>query len=81
MPHLQIDDLPADVYERLERLAKDRNRPVPAEAARLLEKALDAEAPLSQAQLLEEVRKFSERQRRDPSIPDSVELLREDRER
>ena len=81
MPHLQIDDLPEDVYERLERLAKQRKSPVTAEAARLLEKALDAEAPRSQAKLLEEIRQFRERQVRDPLIPDSVDLIREDRER
>ena len=81
MPHLQIDDLPEDVYERLERLAKQKKSPVTAEAARLLEKAVNEEAPRSQAQLLEEIRQFRATQRRDPSIPDSAELIREDRER
>ena len=81
MANLQIENLPEDTYERLKSLARQKGIPLTAEAARLLEKALDEEAPRSAAAILEKLRRLRANQTRDPSIPDSADLIREDRER
>jgi plasmid stability protein len=80
MPILQLNDVPSDLYERLQALAEAHQRTPEAEAMRLLQRGLLAEtARPSQAELLAEL------QRRSfvppPGSPDSVELLREDRGR
>lgn len=45
MPTLIVDDLPAEVYDRLQRRATARRRSVGEEASALLEQALAREAP------------------------------------
>jgi len=44
MPTLILDDVPAEVYESLQRRAAERHRSVPEETVRLLRQALQAEA-------------------------------------
>ena len=80
MPILHLNDVPPDLYERLQALAEAHHRKPEAEAVRLLEHGLLAEsAGPSQAELLAELRHRSFLP--PPGSPDSVELLREDRER
>lgn len=78
MPVLHLTDVPSDVYERLRQLAAARDRS--PEAIDLLRQGLLHElAGRSQAALLADLRRRSYTP--PPGTPDSVELLREDRER
>jgi hypothetical protein len=80
MPVLHLEDVPADLYARIEELAAAHKRSVASEAVRLLRHGLGADAGgRSQADLLAEMRRRSFTP--PPGTPDSVELLREDRER
>jgi hypothetical protein len=85
MPTLHLDDVPEELYRRIERLAAAEQVPLTLEAVRLLQEAVtcrtEAEplADRSQAEILD----WIIRHRFVPAtgIPDSVELLREDRSR
>jgi len=80
MPVLHLDNVPSDVYERIQQLAATRDRTPEAEAVELLRQGLLRElAGPSQAALLADLRRRSFTP--PPGTPDSVELLREDRER
>ncbi|HJT77534.1 MAG TPA: hypothetical protein VJ739_10075 [Gemmataceae bacterium] len=80
MPVLHLADVPGDVYERIHQLAASRDRTPEAEAIDLLRQGLLHElAGRSQAALLADLRRRSYTP--PPGTPDSVELLREDRER
>jgi plasmid stability protein len=80
MPVLHLDDVPSDVYERIQQLAASRDRTPEAEAVELLRQGLLQElAGRSQAALLADLRRRSFTP--PPGTPDSVELLREDRDR
>ncbi len=80
MPILHVRSVPEDLYERLRRLAEDRQRSLSAEVISLLYQAVDeAEARKRQGKLLAGVRR--RRFVPAPGAPDSVELLREDRRR
>jgi hypothetical protein len=82
MPTLHLDDVPSDVIERLQRMATARRTTLEAEAVEALRWALPSLAPplvQSTADLLEEMRRT--RWTPPPGAPDSVELIREDRDR
>ena len=80
MPTLHVRNVPGDIYTQLQTLARTRQRSLSAEVITILERALEIEAEQAQqAQLLASIR----RRRFSPAenAPDSVDLLREDRDR
>jgi hypothetical protein len=80
MPVLYLENVPDELYKRLERLAERRRETPAAEALHLLEKAVaSAEEAEKVHAMLEEVRRT--RYPLAPGTPDSVEMLREDRAR
>jgi plasmid stability protein len=80
MPVLHLENVPVEVYEHLRQLAVAHQRTPEAEAVQLLQQGLrSAEPGCSQAQLLADLRRRSYTP--PPGTPDSVDLLREDRER
>ena len=82
MPILHVRNVPDDLYARIQRLANAKNRSVSAQVIRLLDQALQAEeARQSQARILACVRSRRVAYAQNSSAPDSVALLREDRER
>jgi hypothetical protein len=80
MPVLYLDDVPAPVYDRIQKLAAAHHRTPEAEALDLLEQGLRVQvAGRSQVELLADLKRRSFAP--PPGTPDSVELLREDRGR
>lgn len=82
MPVLHLDNVPEDLYGRIEQLAAAEQIPLTEETLRLLRQAVDMNRPTSRANvnaLLEEIRR--NRITPPPGTPDSSELLREDRGR
>ncbi len=80
MPRLLVEDLPADLYDHLRRRAAAHHRDVPAEVVDLLRQVLSAEeARAAHEAALAELR--ARRRHHQPTIEDSVQLLREDRNR
>ena len=80
MHTLHVRSVPNDLYEDLRNLAQQRQRSLSAQVIVMLDRALTEERQRSeQIQILAEVR----RRRFIPpaDAPDSVELLRQDRER
>ena len=82
MPVLHLDNVPEELYGRIEQLAAAERIPLREETLRFLRQAMEMNQPTSRANvapLLEEMR----RNRIAPvaGTPDSVELLREDRGR
>jgi hypothetical protein len=82
MPVLHLDNVPEELYERIEQLAATEQIPLTEQTLRLLRQAVEMNRPTSRVNvvaLLEKIR----RNRITPvaGTPDSVKLLREDRER
>lgn len=80
MPTLHVRSVPDEVYSQLQSLAQVKQRSLSAQVVAMLERALEAEAQQQQqARLLDTIR----RRRFTPPAPapDSVDLLREDRQR
>ena len=80
MHTLHVRSVPNDLYEDLRNLAQQRQRSLSAQVILMLDRALAEERQRSeQSKILAEVR----RRRFIPPVdaPDSVELLRQDRER
>jgi len=82
MPILHVRNVPDDLYTRIQRLANAKNRSMSAQVIRLLDQAVQTEeARQSQVRILAGIRRRRASHPRKPSTPDSVTLLREDRER
>ena len=86
MPELRLENVPAELFQRIERLAAADRLPMAEETLRLLQHAVDAidsgveaNARSHVAALLEEISR--NRITPAPETPDGVELLREDRAR
>jgi plasmid stability protein len=80
MPILLLEDVPADLYARIVELAAAHKHSVTSEAVRLLRRGVQAHREgRAQAALLADMRRHSFTP--PPGTPDSVELLREDRQR
>ena len=80
MPTLHVRNVPETLYDRLRHRAQERNRSISAEVVLLLDYALE-ETAVSQADILDRIRR---RRFFDPAqadAPDSTTLLREDRQR
>jgi len=82
MPILHVRNVPDDLYTRIQRLANAKNRSMSAQVIRLLDQAVQTEeARRSQTRILAGIRRRRVSYTRHPSAPDTVALLREDRER
>ncbi len=80
MNTLHVRSIPDELYQRLQLLAKKRNRSLSAQVVDMLEQALEEEElRLKQAAALNSIR----RRRFTPpdQAPSSLDLLREDRDR
>jgi len=77
MPVLHLDNVPEDLYRRLENLATTERVPLAEETVKLLQRAVDLRIHI--LQMLEQV--WRDRITPSPGDADSVELLREDRNR
>ncbi|MBW4423812.1 MAG: Arc family DNA-binding protein [Nostoc desertorum CM1-VF14] len=88
MATLYVRNLPDDLYAKLQELAASEHRSINAQVITLLEQALKTEAQQIEDQKRQSVLKVLEesRQRRrvnpaDFGLPDSTQLIREDRDR
>ena len=80
MPILHVRNVPEELYERIQQRAQSQHRSISAEVLSLLREALEAsERP--QARVLGDIRRRRFYRPAEAGAPDSVELLREDRER
>jgi hypothetical protein len=82
MPVLHLENVPEELYRRLECLAAAEQVPLVEETLRLLQQAIDQTQPSSRANVLHVLEQIRHnRIMPAPGTPDSVELLREDRGR
>jgi len=80
MNTLHVRSVPTDVYNRIQQLAKSKNRSLSAQVIILLEQALDIEERRKkQAKVLSSIqrRRFTAPK----NVPSSLDLLKEDRAR
>jgi plasmid stability protein len=80
MPTLHVRNVPEPLYDRLRQRAQDRNRSISAEVVTLLDFALE-ESEFSQLELLNNIRRRRFFNPAQAGAPNTVTLLREDRER
>ena len=80
MPILHVRNVPEELYERIQQRAHQEKRSISAEVIRLLEYGL-RETERSQAEIIDAVRRRRFFRPADVGAPDSLTLLREDRER
>jgi plasmid stability protein len=88
MATLYVRNLPDDLYERLQELAKAENRSINAQVITLLQQALPTQTVETEdrrrkdvPKLLGEIRLRREQRSAEAEWPDSTELIREDRAR
>jgi hypothetical protein len=83
MVDLLIRGVPAELHERYKRLAQKHHRSLPAETMHLIEQAVEADTQMEERR--EALARIAERRRQLPpapaDAPDSLTMLREDRER
>lgn len=80
MPTLHVRNVPETLYERLQERARAENRSLSAEVIHMLETALAEPAPAI-AEILARIERRLMSYTPSDSAPDSVQLLREDRDR
>lgn len=88
MATLHVENLPDDLYAKLQQLATSQNRSIDAQVISLLESAVQAEVqepqsdkPKSIAEILADISRRRESRPVDLGLPDSTTLIREDRDR
>ncbi|MEH2422115.1 MAG: hypothetical protein V7K48_14705 [Nostoc sp.] len=88
MASLHALDIPDELYERLQQLAKAENNSVDDQIITILQNALQAKTQQTEEEkrknvpkLLEEIRLRRESRQTDVEWPDSTALIREDRDR
>lgn len=82
MPTLHVRDCPEETYERIRELASANKRSLSAEAVKLLDEALrNHERRPAHAEALAWILRNRHVYPAGKKVPDSVELLREDRAR
>ncbi|MBG1270659.1 Arc family DNA-binding protein [Nostoc sp. WHI] len=89
MATLYVRNLPDDLYAKLQELAVSQHRSINAQVITLLEQALTTETQQTEEQRRQNVPKLLEESNRDRrrlnpadfGLPDSTELIREDRNR
>jgi hypothetical protein len=80
MPILHVRNVPDDLYELIRRQAQEQNRSISAQVVYLLERAV-LESPQAQRQVLENIRRRRSTLPVQSGLPDSLSLLRQDRQR
>lgn len=85
MASLNVENIPDDLYARLQQLAAAQNRSISEEVLSLLERVLQAEepkhiSPEATRQLLAEIRERRDRRPVAMAELDSTALIREDRD-
>ena len=80
MPILHVRNVPDDLYEDIRRQAQEQNRSISAQVVYLLERAV-LESPQVQRQVLDNIRRRRTNFPVQPGLPDSLSLLRQDRQR
>lgn len=80
MPILHVRNVPDDLYAHIRRQAQEQNRSISAQVVYLLERAV-LESPQAQRQVLENIRRRRSSLPVQPGLPDSLSLLRQDRQR
>ena len=82
MSTLHIADLPESLYTRIKQIARDRQRSINEEVIELLEQTTQVQTEVrTQAEILEDIRSRRFTYPASVRAPDSVALLREDRDR
>ncbi len=82
MPILHVRDVPANLYQKIRKLAALQRRSLSAQVVTLLDRAVDEENRLkTQSEILKDLKQNRAKLKYVHSIPDSVSLLREDRAR
>lgn len=88
MATLHLENVPDDLYAKLQQLATSQNRSIDAQVITLLESVLQTEAqqppshtPKSVAAILADISRCRESRPADLGLPDSTTLIREDRDR
>ena len=82
MPTLYVRDLSVDARDRLKARAARNRRSVSAEAASILEEAVqEGDLVEERRRVLREIAELRESWTPPPGMPDSAALIREDRER
>lgn len=89
MATLYLENVPDELYEKLQQLAAAQNRSIDAQVLTLLESALHTQTPplpdnkpnQQVLEILAEINRRREARPFDPNLPDSTTLLREDRDR
>jgi len=82
MPTLHVRNVPEELYAQLQRVAEKENRSLTAEVIALLEDAISQrQLRQSAGEILQRVRRRSQKVRLPKDWVDSVELIREDRRR
>jgi plasmid stability protein len=82
MATLHVRNVPDEIYSTIQSLARSRNRSLSAEVITLLQQALRQEQQRQeQLKLVAEIRRSRYTYPKHKRVPDSVILLREDRER
>lgn len=79
MSTLHVRNIPDDLYQRIQRRAREQGRSITAEVVSLLERALE-DADTEQAQVLAGIRRRRFFSPEEAGAPDSIALLREDRQ-
>jgi plasmid stability protein len=88
MATLHVENVPDDLYAKLQQLATTQNLSISAQVVSLLESALQTEAqqpqsdtPKSVAEILADISRRRELRPTELGLPDSTTLIREDRDR
>jgi hypothetical protein len=83
MPLLQVRDFPEDMYQALIKLAKAEHRTVPQQTVVLMSEALDMklDAKARQRAAFETFDRLRPQFKNIGTLPDPVDLIREDRDR
>ena len=80
MSILHVRNVPEGLYNQIRRQAQEQNRSISAQVIHLLERAVLA-SPESQAELLQAIGRRRSFQPANHAAPESLTLLRQDRER
>lgn len=88
MATIHVENVPEELYAKLQQLATSQNRSISAEVVSLLESALQTKAkqpqsdkPKSVAEILADINRRRELRPADLGLPDSTALIRADRDR
>lgn len=81
MAILHVRNVPDEIYEGIRSLASEQKRSLSAQVIMMLERGLQEENSRPTSEILDRLRRRRETYPLGKNVPDSVELLREDRAR